>query len=64
MYRKTFLDINYKVLLHNIPKQMLLDDSSLSGLSTSGSIFSNGPIWLMVTGGVVVVIGYGNMQYF
>jgi hypothetical protein len=33
-------------------------------LSTSGSIFSNGPIWLLVSGGVVALLGYGNMKYY
>lgn len=36
----------------------------LSGIGTSGSIFSNGPLWLLISGGVVVLLGYGNMDYY
>ena len=36
----------------------------LSGIGTSGSVFSNGPIWLLAVGGVVVLLGYGNMVYY
>ena len=36
----------------------------LNGISTSGSIFSNGPIWLLLSGGAVVLVGHGNMEYY
>ncbi len=51
--------------MHNIPPQIFLDQSSLlNGITTSGSIFSNGPIWLLISGGGVVLLGYGNMEYY
>lgn len=36
----------------------------LSGIGTSGSIFSNGPLWLLLSGGLIVLLGYGNMDYY
>ena len=36
----------------------------MNSIGTSGSIFSNGPIWLLVSGGAVVLLGYGNMDYY
>jgi hypothetical protein len=36
----------------------------LSGIETSGSIFSNGPSWLLISGGAVALLGYGNMEYY
>ncbi len=59
------MDSDYSILLHNVPPQISIDQSSLlSGIGTSGSIFSNGPIWLLVSGGGVVLLGYGNMEYY
>jgi len=59
------LDKDYSILVRNIPPQVTLDSSSLlSGLGTSGSVFSNGPIWLLLSGGAVVILGYGNMDYY
>jgi hypothetical protein len=51
-------------MLHNVPAQFPQDSSLLSGLGTSGSIFSNGPLWLLISGGAVVLLGYGNMEYY
>ena len=36
----------------------------MNSIGTSGSIFSNGPIWLLISGGAVVLLGYGNMDYY
>ena len=65
MNKKTFLDKDYSILVRNIPPQVTLDSSSLmSGLGTSGTVFSNGPTWLLLSGGAVVILGYGNMDYY
>jgi len=59
------LDKDYSILVRNIPPQVTLDSSSLlSGIETSGSVFSDGPIWLLLSGGTVVIFGYGNMDYY
>jgi hypothetical protein len=59
------LDKDYSILVRNIPPQVTLDSSSLlNGLGTSGSVFSDGPIWLLLSGGTVVILGYGNMDYY
>ena len=36
----------------------------MNGIGTSGSLFSNGPLWLLISGGAVVLLGYGNMDYY
>ncbi len=51
--------------MHNVPELVPSDESSLlNGLSTSETVFSNGPLWLLILGGAVVLIGYGNMEYY
>jgi hypothetical protein len=65
MNKKNILDSDYSILFRNIPPQVPLDSSSLlSGIGKSGSIFSNGPIWLLISGGAVVLIGHGNMEHY
>ena len=65
MNKKTVLDLDYSILTRNIPPQISLEyDSFISGIGTSGSIFSNGPSWLLISGGGVVLLGYGNMEYY
>jgi hypothetical protein len=36
----------------------------MNGIGTSGSLFSNVPLWLLISGGAVVLLGYGNMDYY
>ena len=36
----------------------------MSGISTSGYILSNGSLGLLISGGVFVLLGYGNMEYY
>ena len=55
---------DYLVLFHNIRKQTDNTDSSGSGgLGSAQSMFATPPIWLLTAGIIVVLIGYGNIEY-
>jgi hypothetical protein len=42
---------------------MMNSDSSGNGLDSTISLFATAPIWLLIAGILVVVIGYGNIEY-
>ena len=39
------------------------NDSNGNGLDSTISLFATAPIWLLIAGILVVVIGYGNIEY-
>ena len=36
----------------------------IDGIVTSGSIFSNGPLYLLISGGLFALLGYGKMEHY
>jgi len=49
-------------MYHNIPKQTA-SSNDLQGIAEIASFIAETPVWLLIVGTLVVVIGYGNVKY-
>ena len=63
-FKKTSLNKDYAILEHKIKKQKVnSNDSNGSGIGQALSMFATAPLWLLIVGALVVLVGFCDVKY-